>query len=184
MSQLLRQASGSTGKVAKPKAKEGYNSPIARLHDKGDLIPGTTPRHRGKSAKASFDHLEYGLPTKIPDRKEFPKNVSLSDMVNDLSTIQPQKHDQPSFLDKLNPKLDLSSTPEQSPQAISKKDDQSISVTSKQSLSSTTAFDWDSYLGDKSYSTKLINNIIPHLFRARVNKVLGLMDNVTCYPDL
>ena len=111
MSQLLRQASGSTSKVAKPKAKEGYNSPVARFHDKSGTISGTTPRHRGKSAKIGMDYPEYGMLTKIPDQKELPKNVSLSDVVNDLSTIQPQKHDQPSFLDKLNPKHDLSSTP-------------------------------------------------------------------------
>ena len=37
-----------------------------------------------------------------------------------------------------------------------------------QPISSKSTFDWDIYLGDKSYSAKLVNNVIPHLFRSKV----------------
>ena len=51
-------------------------------------------------------------------------------------------------------------------------------------FTSAATFDWDDYLSDKSFSRKLVNNIIPHLFKAKVIKVFAMMDHVTCFSDL
>ena len=64
------------------------------------------------------------------------------------------------------------------------KDAPSLSGQSKHSLSSKSTLDWDVYVGDRTFSQKLIANVIPHLFRSQARKVFELMDNVLCFDDL
>ena len=202
MSQLLRQTTRSTRKVLKPTRDKAYDSPVSKLRDTTQYLSGTTPRLRGNSttamrkmskfadthsqtaSKADLEPDSNPSTTDLVSKHGDAHNISLSAILTELSVIPQPKRDQPTFLSKLDNKMGSVSTQEQVDSSKEMKEDVSTSGVSRNSSRSNSTFDWDVYLGDNAFSTRLVNNVIPHLFKKQVAKVFSLMDHIQCYSDL